>query len=271
MIIFLLFSFGSVSIINVAADPPVRKVGVKVDDWAKYGEFKVTWSSNDSNAEPDRELIDANRTAWIHIGVYEITLTEVSFLETTYFKNGTEKRASKEVDVDSGWGNGVFTFISAGLIENDSLYSSEEGALLRINETISRTYVGVLRETNVLNLTKRSVIQGTLPQVVDMSVVYFWDRATGIITERQAFAVNKTGSYVTSWSRSDKIIDANLWNGAQAVDQEPPYWIIGAVTLSLIVVGALVFWQQRRSRPKVRKSRRRMRARRQNRFSHVSF
>ena len=258
VIILLLFSFGSVSIMNVAADPPVRKVGVKVDDWAKYGEFKVTWSSNDTNAEPDRELIDANRTVWIHIGVYEITLMEVSFRETTHFANGTEKPASKEVDVDSGWGNGALTFISAGLIKGDSLYSSEEGARLKINETISRTYVGALRETNVLNLTWRIVNQST-SQVMDASVIFFWDRATGIITERQAFAVNKTGNYVTSWSRSDKMTDANLWSGAQAVDEEPPYWIIGAVTFSLIVVGGLGFWLQRRSRSKVRKSRRRRR------------
>jgi len=257
--VLLLLSFGSASIIDVAADPLVRKVGVRVDNWGKYGEFKVTWNSNDTNARPDQELIDANKTAWIHISVYTITLTDVSFQETTHFTNGTEKSTSKEVDVDIGWGTGTLTFISADLNKNDSLYSSEEGASLKINETISRTYVGVLREANVLNLT-RSVILDEPPQVVNMSVIYFWDRTTGIITERQASAVNKTGSYVTSWSRSDRIIDTDLWGDVPAANQDPPYWIIGTITLFLIVIGGLGVWLQRRSRSKVHRSRPRRRS-----------
>lgn len=256
--ILLLFSFGSVSIIHVTAEQSVRKVGVKVDDWAKYGEFKVTWNSNDINAKPDQELIDANKTTWIHISVHRIASETVSFQEKARFTNGTEESTSKEVNVDSGWGNGAFTFISADLNEKDFLYSSEEGVLLKINETISRTYVGVPRETNVLNLTK-SVIQGEPPQVINASIIYFWDRATGIIAERQAYAVKKTGSYVASWSRSDKIIDTNLWSGGQAANEKTPYWIIGTMTLFLIIIGGLGFWLQRRSRSKAHRKRPRRR------------
>lgn len=257
--ILLLLSFGSASIIGVAADPLVRKVGVRVDNWGKYGEFKVTWNSNDTNARPDQELIDANKTDWIHISVYTITLMHVSFQETTHFTNGTEESTSKEVDVDIGWGTGALTFISADLSRNDSLYSSEEGASLKINETISRTYVGVLRQANVLNLTK-SVTLDEPPQVVNMSVIYFWDKATGIITERQASAVNKTGCYVTSWSRSDRMIDTDLWDDVPAANDEPPYWIIGTITLFLIVIGGLGVWLPRRARSKVHRSPRRRRS-----------
>lgn len=254
LVVILLFSSTLGNIRKVAAESPVRKVGIKIDDWARYGKFTVTWSSNDPDARPDQELIDANQTAWVHISVYDITQMYVSYQETTHFTNGTDKSASKGVDVDSGWGDGVPTFVSADLIKGDSIYS-KEGALLKINETTTRTYVDTLRETNALNLTRSSITQGVLPQHIDASVIYFWDRATGILVERQASAINRTGTHITSWSRSDEIIATNLWGDTQVVNGEPPYWIVGVLISISIVIGGLGLWLRRRSRFRSRKRR----------------
>ena len=205
----LLFSFTSLNMVDVQAEVPVRKVGVAIDDWGLYGDFEITWSSNDPNAKPDQALIDTNRTAWMKISVHNTTSTSLLFNETIHFTNETEKRNTKYVDIDKGWGDGVLFFISADLMAGDSIYSSGEAVLLRINKTISRTYVGVIRETNVLNLTRKDVVGGD--QVIETTACFYWDRATGIVTERWSTVVNKTGSYTTTWTRSDRIVETNLW------------------------------------------------------------
>jgi len=213
----LLLSFTSLNMVDVQADIPERKVGVALDDWGLYGDFEITWSSNDPNAKPDQALIDANRTAWMKISVYNTTSTSLLFNETIYFTNETEKRNARYVDIDKGWGDGALFFISADLTAGDSIYSSEEAVLLRINKTISRTCVGVIRETNVLNLTRKDVVGGD--QVIETTACFYWDRATGIVTERWSTVVNKTGSHTTTWTRSDRIIETNLWG---AIDTRRP-------------------------------------------------
>ena len=205
----LLLSFTSLNMVDVQADIPERKVGVALDDWGLYGDFEITWSSNDPNAKPDQALIDANRTAWIKTSVYNTTSTSLLFHETIHFTNETEERNARYVDIDNGWGDGVLFFISVGLKAGDSIYSSEEAALLKINKTISCTYVGVIRETNILNLTREDVVGGN--QVIETDTCLYWDKATGIMTERWSTVVNKTGIYTTTWTRSDRIVETNLW------------------------------------------------------------
>lgn len=212
-IIIFLFVFTSVSesIVDVQADIIVRKVGVAVDDWGLYGDFEVTWNSNDINAKKPQALIDANRTEWMKISVYNATPTTLLFRETNHFTNGTEKKEAHFVDIDEGSGDGVLFFISAGLKKGDLIYNVtySSNAPLKINETISRTYAGEIRETNMLNVTVKEVVDSN--QVIETTACFYWDKATGILTERWSTVQNKTGGYTTLWTRSDRIVETNLW------------------------------------------------------------
>jgi len=211
VVLLLVFTAVSGSIVDVQADTPVRNVGVAVDDWGLYGDFEVTWNSNDPNAKPMQALIDANRTEWMKISIYNVTPTTLLFRKTIRFMNETEEKTAHFVDIDKGYGDGVLYFISAGLRAGDYIYATPTPGepLLRINETTSRPYAGITRETNVLNLTRKDVVDSD--QVIETTACFYWDKATGILTERWSTVQNKTDGYTTSWTRSDKIAETNLW------------------------------------------------------------
>lgn len=220
-IVFLL-----TSILLAATAPPLlsitkgasqlRKVGVNEGDWAKYGNITVTWSSNDPKAEPEPSLILANQTVWFKHTVTKVEGSGITFRNETYFKSNETETNEAWVDIEQGFGNGVLMFISSGLQNGSLLYVSSNPPLF-INETLSRTYLGVKREVNHLNLTFNDN-QTNPPSFIQLSFNYYWDRKTGILTERQASFFNKTGEYQTSWFRSDIIIDTNLW----VTDTQPP-------------------------------------------------
>jgi len=241
IVFILLLSLALRNMVKVQADTPVRKVGVAVDSTVRYGHYITTWSSNDPNAKPDEALVDVNRTEWKEVSVDNTTSTSLLFHETTHFINGTEDTAARYVDVDQGVGDGKLVFISAGLEKGDSIYSKGDALLLRINATISRTYMDVVRETNILNLTLPAVSEG---QNVETTVCFLWDKATGILTESMSITVNKTGSYTTTWTKYERIIGTNLW---ETTDTEPPYLTIGViVAVSFIIIGGLVLWSRKK-------------------------
>jgi len=192
-----------------------RIPGVMAGDFATYGNINVKWSSNDTKAEPDSTLVSANETEWLKHTVTEVTDTFITFQSKTQFKNGTQTTTYAWVDVAQGLGNASLMFISAELAEGESLY---EGYPAVINRTVLRTYLGVSGWTNHLNITINNQMDTNPPQNILASFNYYWDRNSGILTERQASFTNQTGSYLTSWSRSDIIIATNLWG----VDTIPP-------------------------------------------------
>ena len=258
----MLLSTVASSLTTFASESPKeRKVGVKVGDWALYGNINVTWSSNDPNARPEPSLVLANNTEWFKNVVTEIAGTIIGFQNITHFRDDTETANHASIDVDLGYGNGTFMFVSAGLSRDDSVYEVPEEPLF-INETLSRTYAGVSREVNHLNLTPSLRWDTDPPQIIQVSLDYYWDRITGILTERQGSFVNQTGNYLTSSYRSDMIVETNLWSS----DKPPPasdggegfpFWLLGVAMI--VVLGVLLLYSRRgKSRLKVRKHRKKI-------------
>jgi len=244
-----------------SGSPKERKVGVKVGDWAIYGNINVTWNSNDPNARRDPSLILANETVWFKHVVTDIAGTAIHFLNVTHFQDGTETENNAWIDVDFGYGNGTFMFVSAGLYRDDNVYEFPEEPLF-INETLHRTYAGVSREANHLDFTADLRWDTDPPQIVQISLDYYWDTTTGILTERQGSYVNQTGNYLTSWYKSDMIVETNLWSS----DTPPPvpdggegfpFWLL--VVSVIVVLGVLLLYSRRgKSRLKVRKHRKKI-------------
>ncbi|UCG45724.1 MAG: hypothetical protein JSV58_02820 [Candidatus Bathyarchaeota archaeon] len=235
-----------------------REVGVKVGDWGLYGNITVTWSSNDPGMEPDESLILSNNTAWFRHDVTVVTGPAVFFRNTTHLKDGTEISNTAWVDIESGTGNGTLMFISAWLNDGVLLYEQTIEPVY-INRTLTGTYAGAERLVNHLSLRSSYTVDATEPQNILISLDYYWDQATGILVEREGSFINQTGSYLTSWHKSDMLVETNLWESGGA---PPPTinggslipWLLGGAIIVLLGVSIIVY--RRRGTEKRAKRRR---------------
>ena len=178
-----------------------RKVGVKVGDWAKYN-VGVSWTG------VLHQMFSAiSETKWLMIEATDISDTEVTFTGTLHFKNDTEQvTTGVKWDIAPTGSYGIILFfIGSNLKQHDKIYPI---STYTINETVSRTYNGVPRENNHLNVSTSYVL--TPPAVYDIyRLDCYWDKATGILTEETLEMSQDDLS--RSLSIHLKIIDTNLW------------------------------------------------------------
>lgn len=238
---FVFVSFFAILLLtaSVAATPNGRTVGVNVGDWFKYEEIDVTWSSNDPNASKawyGMDLEMYNQTEWVRVEVTEVSGTNVTIQTVSHFKNDTEEIGSGWIDVDTGDGvNATSTFISANLNEGDAIYTAGNYSNWFINETITREYPDSTRETNHINITI-GPYNYTMPPDTEIYYLYsmnfYWDRTTGVMVEDRFEVVNQTGQYLTTWSMSFKITEANTW----VVPEFPSFLILPLFMLATLLV-----------------------------------
>lgn len=206
---------------SVAEESPERIAGVKVGDWAKYGNFLATYESDDPSAqEPPLDLIEHNNTEWVTNTVKSISGTKITFQTVTHYKNDTETMSISYIDINTGAGNGTFMFISANLNLGESIYGSTEYDPIWINETTQLVYVNALRETNYLAATTSQYVPGEIEQNIVYRIEYFWDKMTGVLSERTGTFVITTAEYNTVAMRSEVMIDTNIWGATP--DTTPP-------------------------------------------------
>lgn len=250
---FLIWTLSNLPFVIIAkAQTEEVVVGVDEGDWVKYGDILAEWNSTHMN--PDPEFVELNNTLWFRNEVSDIKDTLIFFRQTTQFEDETQKTLMFHVDVYTGEGNGSLMFISSGLSRNYYLYPAS-AAPAWINETTTRTYAGVTREVNQLTTTTQFTIDDP-PNVAHTTTSYFWDRETGVLTERFGFGTisDQTGSQIASWTMSDKIVETNLWSPEEdSGANQFPYEIVGVATVTLILIGIWRFWPRKR-RLKKRKS-----------------
>jgi len=170
-----------------------RIVGVRVGDWVKYT-VEIT------GYRPGFP-VDLNDVEWGKTSVQAVSGTIIEVELVWHLKNGTEITMTGPVDVvTSGYPSPTFMsglFIAKDLPTGATLYATYPlGPIppsLKINETISKEYLGVSRETNHVNATKWGI-----------HVDAYWDRATGVLIESKE-------TFSTSWSWHVQIVDTNLW------------------------------------------------------------
>lgn len=207
IILLTLVSVFLSSTMILVSSAQTRTVGVSASDWFKY-DFSFSWNSTDPNAPIPPSLVGLNETEWQMISIVSVSGTNVTGQLTTHFKNGTEKTVADYVDIETGEGkNMTMLVISANLNANDTVYTSGIYSTWKINETTLRAYPDGTRETNHLNIT----IEIPFPIYIYLSSNYYWDKSTGIIVEMSIEGISQEGGYETSWSRSMRIIESNIW------------------------------------------------------------
>jgi len=204
----------SFSLSSFAEAQPQVVVGVHIGDWAKYGHVLIEWNSTDPNVKPDQELVESNNTDWFKNVVTNIDNQQIYFEQITQLKNDTQKTSNFQVNIDTGGGSGALHFIPAELFAGDVLYpDTTDFNPPTINETVLRASANVSRLVNHLNFVTLDVEDPA--QTISISISHYWDRETGILTERRAAFVNQTGSYLTLWTRSDELVETSLWGGEE--------------------------------------------------------
>lgn len=258
---FLIWMLSSLHLaIITKAQPQEVVVGVKVHDWVRYGNILAEWNSTQLN--PDPEFVEQNNTLWFKNEVLNIVDTHIVFNQTTYFKNGTPKTSKFTVDIYTGQGSGSLMFVPSGLSPKYYIYPASP-APVWINGTTTRTYAGATREVNYLDLTGTQTTEDDPPNIIRFSISYYWDKETGVLTERvgNGIITDHAGSQIASWTRSDKIVKTNLWSPEEKPSDEQDgganqfqYAAVGAATVTLILIGIWMLWPRKR-RLKKRKSR----------------
>lgn len=182
------------------------RVGVRAGDWCRYGVSDFHWESTHPNATIPPEMEGGGPLDWVRLEVVEVSGTSVTVEMTMRFKNGTEESARTGGDVGTGMGNLTFFLFPAGLSKGEALPA---GAI--VNDTVARTYAGVVREVNLLSYSF------SMPGM-SMSYEIYFDRGTGIMCEMSFASVVSDGEYVTSSSVTERLMATNMFGRADIAE-----------------------------------------------------
>jgi hypothetical protein len=205
----LLFLFCSSFFAVVSADPVSRVPGVKVGDRVTYGGFLALWVSDVPGVSVPQNLVDANNTLSVVNTVLSVNGSVVSFESRTAYLNGTERVEVDVIDVASGNEAGNATFVAAGLGVGDAVYVWGSLSDSRINSTGLGDYCGLMRETNLLNVT-RVFVENDIAFWTEC----YWDKASGVLVEQfWSYAELTLNTLWTEGSIEYEMVDNNVWLG----------------------------------------------------------
>lgn len=171
--------------------------GVTVGQWIKYGNIKV-------NSTDVENLVNVE---WIKQEVVTVAGKEVSLRTTMKLNNGTILDAGTsiynvEIDTVNGIKTtaGTITIIAANLNKGDPLSTTPP---LKINKTEIRTYLGVNRSVNIINLT---ISMGSFG---NQTVFEIFDKVSGMLLEIRLLTISTYPP--TSIKISFSVIDTNIF------------------------------------------------------------
>jgi PKD repeat protein len=192
---------------NPVAAEPLLHVGVKVGDMVKYGNFRSLWASESPSAVPPQILYTVNNTLYVVNTVVDVSNITVSFESRTIYRNGTEQVEVKNIEVIYGSSLGNLPILAADLEAGDRVSLAEDFPPYCINSTSLRDYCGVMRQTNLLNVTQVYTTTAYRTKL-------YWDKATGLLTEYRVNITELTEDDALSLSLiSYNMVDNNVWIG----------------------------------------------------------
>lgn len=190
-------------------------VGVKAGDWVGFGDISLDWASNITGyEEPPPEM----NVSWSDMEILSVSDSNVTGRLTTIYANGTERTDVMWGNVATGEGNLSVVIIPSNLGAGDEIpanltWLTEEPLRLTINGTVTRSYAGVNREVNYVNITYPIVYDNVTLGAWNMS--FYWDKKTGVMCEeivsyRISYTVNTTHYYM-NMSFLYRMTATNMW------------------------------------------------------------
>lgn len=201
------------SAMTASASPDV--VGVKVGDWAGYGDISFEYASNMPGYEEPPSELDMS---WMDMEILDVSGSNITGRSTTIYANGTERADIMSGNIATGEGNLSIGLIPSNLSVGDEIpanltYYTEEPLKLFINGTVTRIYAGANREVNYVNITYPIIYGNITYGAWNMS--FYWDKKTGIMCEevvsyRMSYTDNETYYYMNMailW----RMTATNMW------------------------------------------------------------
>jgi hypothetical protein len=204
--------------------------GVKQGDIFTY-DFNISWSSTNPNVQTPQSWIDQNITRSVQVSVSSVSGSIITGTTTYNYANGTSETLNLTADVSRG-GELQLYFIASNLGVNDALGTSFYSSKYRINETISKSYSGSIRETNHMRF------EGST------NYDYYYDKSTGALVEyfyqiNQKLTDQNNNPYNTTVLGSYKINYSSVW--VVSVIPEFPSTIIVSFLMAAIVLTAIFY------------------------------
>ena len=160
----------------------------------------------------------------------DIDGTNATISSTIYFSDGDEWDSTTTFDIESGSSTGFI--IPSNSKIGDSILIDGYGNISIEGETTS-IYTGVNRTTVFARYSNSTD-----------SLVYFWDKPTGIMLEQNSTKFEST----MFW----KIIDTNIWQ-TQQNDYSPYQNIIYIVIMLVAILSLIIYLRIRKKRPRRRR------------------
>jgi len=196
--------------------------GVAKGDYFTYEMYGV-FTSNRSNTTIAIPQFEYNNTQWVKINITNIEDSVIEQVYVLHFKNQSETELDFKTDVNPAIennGSGQSVPICAA---NQGAGDIVPAAGLIINETVSRSYAGGLRETNHANWSSSD----------DWGNCYF-DKETGMLVEfhRTHRFTNSATDEVVEKTDVINLISTNRWEISANSSQ---------TTLFIVILGSIIF------------------------------
>lgn len=193
--------------------PPANTVaaGVAVGDTFTYIIHGFA-NKIDENATIPDSCKELNMTDWYKVTITNVTNNEVYFSATWRFINGTENVKTGKVNIETGINNSVdfWAIYASGLKAPDRARPLVAGAT--INETTTRVYKGVERETNTLTFERvlYDYDDPTFTRTLNDYISIHFDQQTGMLVELTNTQLYSDPAILVmiQW----RIIDSSVWD-----------------------------------------------------------
>jgi|YelNatPaOPRAMG01_1025707.scaffolds.fasta_scaffold01833_20 hypothetical protein len=244
--VFLCLTFSAVG------SAQTRTPGVQPGDYFTYNIF-ATWSSSNPNATVPSAFNEFNNTAWYKVSITAVIDSNVTSTDIWHFKNGTEIPKLVVQDIESGtmyYMNGFGGIVGADLNVGDLLHPSGTDNLI-VNETVSRSYAGGRRDTNIVDVTY-PLMDSSNNTIGSERVTYYLDKSVGVLVEMhdEIQYVNPEEKGAITWT----LKETNRWVvSAHELSLPLPLPILLVIIAAIIAVIAFAFFfKHRRTRKKRR-------------------
>lgn len=230
-------------VLAAAAHATDYNVGVTVGQWVKYGNFVGTGTAVSSLF---------NQSDWMKLEVTTVSGKNVTLHMSGQYRNGTsaEEMGSK-CNIETGWMNtsttmGTYGYgyvIAKDLQANDLLPMPTTP--MKVNETETRTYLGVSRTVAIVNIT------ASVPEMMSIKYVTIYDQASGMLLELD-YMMTYTMMISTSFHIGFSVTDTNIFGGTTAAGnwlQDNAMYIAAGVIVIVVVIAGAAFMMRRKKTP----------------------
>jgi len=211
--------------------------GVKVSQYVKYGNFAGSGTGLES----------FNDYNWLKLEATSISGKEVTLLSTGEYKNGTALPGNGmtsvwnvETGADNGVPNTQGPIIAANLNQGDSI--PPPGTYV-VNQTESRTYLGVSRSVSILIVTVSSPDYNS-------TLTYIYDKLSGMLLESSTLTTTQAQPQPVTSTYSYSIIETNIF-GSNPSPTVPEFssqiLLVIAVAIVISLIATIAFSKKAKS------------------------